>query len=69
MIRVLRRANLIAYLPIILVKMKIGGVSNSSIKNLIKKSHEDYLIIKDNKIGGIFTLACKNLRKISQFFV
>lgn len=69
MIKVLRRTTLIAYLPNVLVKMKMGGVSNSSIKNLIKKSYEDYLIIKDNKIGGFITLLCKNLRKIPQFFI
>ncbi|MGC3977163.1 MAG: glycosyltransferase family 2 protein [Paludibacteraceae bacterium] len=55
------------YLPITMVKMNIGGVSNSSIKNIIKKSSEDYYIIKKNKIGGGFTLMMKNISKIYQF--
>ena len=47
--------------------MRIGGVSNNSIKNLFKKSIEDFKIIKKNKIGGFLTLLNKNFSKISQF--
>lgn len=58
----------IFYYPIFITKMKIGGISNSSIKNIIKKSKEDYDIIKKNKIGGVKTLLLKNFQKIKQFF-
>jgi glycosyltransferase len=58
----------IFYYPIFITKMKIGGISNSSIKNIIKKSKEDYDIIKKNKVGGIKTLLLKNFQKIKQFF-
>ena len=55
------------FLPIILVKMSIGGISNNSIKNIIRKSFEDYKAIKNNMIGGFLTLLLKNARKIAQF--
>jgi glycosyltransferase involved in cell wall biosynthesis len=56
------------YIPETLVKMRVGGVSNRSLMMLIKKSYEDFLIIRRNHIGGIFTLFFKNTSKISQFF-
>ncbi len=58
----------ILYYPIFITKMRMGGISNSSIKNVLIKSKEDYIIIKKNKIGGIKTLILKNLQKIKQFF-
>ncbi len=56
------------YLPKTLVKMRIGGKSNNSLRNLMNKSLEDYQIIKKNNLGGIFTLFKKNYSKIRQFF-
>lgn len=56
-----------AFLPTIVVKMDVGGVSNKSFKNIIQKSIEDYKAIRINKIGGIITLFLKNFRKIGQF--
>tara|TARA_B100000989_G_scaffold45826_1_gene29411 strand:- start:14306 stop:15022 length:717 start_codon:yes stop_codon:yes gene_type:complete len=56
------------YIPKIFIKMRIGGKSNESIKNLFIKSYEDYLIIKKNNIGGILTLIKKNFSKLNQFF-
>ena len=47
--------------------MRMGGMSNNSIKNILKKSIEDFKIIKKNKIGGFLTLFNKNFSKISQF--
>ncbi len=55
------------YIPKVLYKMNIGGISNKSISNIIQKSKEDYICIKRNKIGGLFTLFCKNIIKIPQF--
>ena len=57
-----------AYLPEVLVKMRWGGKSNKSIKNIILKSKEDYKALKNNKIGGLYSLFMKNFRKINQFF-
>ncbi len=56
------------YIEKILVKMRVGGKSNKSIKNIINKSLEDFIIIKKNKIGGILTLLNKNYSKLHQFF-
>ena len=57
------------YLPKVLIKMRTGGASNKSAKNIILKMKEDYTALKANKMGGIFTLLLKNLRKISQLFL
>ena len=55
------------YLPQVLVKMRVGGASNRSLKNIIQKSREDYGILKRAGVGGLGTLMSKNLRKIGQF--
>ena len=56
------------YIKKTLIKMRIGGTSNKSITNLLRKSFEDFKIIKKNKIGGFLTLLNKNYLKISQLF-
>jgi len=58
----------VAYIPKVLIKMRIGGKSNRNLKNIIRKSKEDYKIIRHNKIGGVCTLFLKNFRKVNQFF-
>ncbi len=58
-----------AYLPEVMVKMRVGGASNRSLKNIIKKTKEDMQAIRDNQFGSVFTLAFKNLRKVTQFIV
>jgi glycosyltransferase involved in cell wall biosynthesis len=55
------------YLPIVMVKMRVGGESNKSLKKILRKSREDYRAIRSNGIGGLPTLAMKNLSKIKQF--
>jgi len=55
------------YIPRVLVKMSLGGESNKSFSKILKKSSEDYKVLKKNKIGGVVTLILKNLRKIQQF--
>lgn len=59
----------LAYVPQVLVKMRLGGESNRSLEQIFKKSREDYRAIRKNKVGGIGTLAAKNLSKINQFFI
>lgn len=56
------------YLPKVLVRMRIGGASNKSLKNIYRKTREDYRAIRNNEIGGIATLLIKNISKIPQFF-
>jgi glycosyltransferase involved in cell wall biosynthesis len=58
-----------AYIPEVLVKMRVGGISNRSIANIFRKSREDYRALVANRVGGIGTLMLKNLRKVPQFFV
>jgi glycosyltransferase len=48
--------------------MRLGGISNNSIANILKKMIEDYKILKKNNVGGVCTLFLKNLRKLIQFF-
>ena len=55
------------YLPYVMVKMRMGGESNQSIKKIVIKLNEDYQIIKNHKLGGLKALACKNFSKIKQF--
>ena len=57
-----------AYIPRVLVNMQTGGASNSSFRQIILKSKEDYRAIRKNNAGGIFTLLLKNLRKTDQLF-
>lgn len=59
----------LAYIPQVLVKMRMGGESNRSLERMLKKSREDYRAIRKNKVGGVGTLAAKNLSKIHQFFI
>lgn len=58
----------LAYVPEIFVKMRVGGESNRSLRKILRKSHEDYRAIRSNGVGGLGTLAAKNLSKIQQFF-
>ncbi len=58
----------LAYIPEVLVKMRVGGESNRSIGRVLLKSREDLHAIRRNGVGGLGTLACKNLSKIPQFF-
>ncbi|NIJ53718.1 glycosyltransferase family 2 protein [Dyadobacter arcticus] len=59
----------IAYIPKVLVKMRIGGVSNSTVKNRIAANRNDLKAWKANDLNPRFyTLWLKPLRKIFQFF-
>ncbi|MEO1638557.1 MAG: glycosyltransferase family 2 protein [Pseudomonadota bacterium] len=55
------------YIPQTLVRMRMGGVSNQSLRQMLRKSGEDYRAIRKNKVGGVGTLLAKNLRKLPQF--
>lgn len=69
MLRVLKDSNLkFKYYPRVITVMRLGGVSNSGMKNIIRKTLEDFRIIKNNEIGNILTLIFKIISKIKQFF-
>lgn len=56
------------YLPQVLVKMRVGGESNRSLRAILRKSTEDYRALRSNRVGGIATLIGKNVSKVPQFF-
>jgi glycosyltransferase len=55
------------HIPDVLVRMRAGGASNRSLAALVNKSSEDLRALRQNKVGGWFTLMCKNVRKLPQF--
>ena len=57
-----------AYLPEILVRMRLGGESNKSMRHILRKSKEDLQAIRAHKIGGFEVLLAKNFLKVGQFF-
>jgi glycosyltransferase involved in cell wall biosynthesis len=59
------------YLPQVLVKMRLGGASNRSLRNIVRKSREDFEALRRSRVGalgGVGALVTKNLSKIGQFF-
>ncbi|MGC8742907.1 MAG: glycosyltransferase family 2 protein [Verrucomicrobiia bacterium] len=59
----------IKYLPEVLVKMRMGGKSNKSIRNILIQTIEDYNAWKINGLrGGLLAVILKKLRKIPQYF-
>lgn len=67
-LRFLGRGGVVpAYIPEVLVKMRLGGASNRSISGVLRKSWEDYRILKRSGLGGLRALAWKNLSKVRQF--
>ena len=56
-----------AYIPEVMVKMRVGGESNRSLGRIIAKSREDYRSLRRHGVGGVGTLIWKNLSKLGQF--
>jgi glycosyltransferase len=56
-----------AYLPDVLVRMRVGGASNRSLRNILRKSREDVRAMRLNGIPVLPALAGKNLGKLGQF--
>ena len=56
------------YLPFLMVKMRMGGLSNKSVKSLILAFWNDYRALKRNKIpNALLVLFKKKFAKLSQF--
>jgi len=69
-LRVFSRPGIVCrHLPRVMIKMKMGGASNKSLANVIRKSREDYRAIHQHGVGGLGTLLQKNLSKLHQFQV
>ena len=45
--------------------MQLGN-SNANLASSLKKKYQDYLIIKRNNLGGLYTLVLKSMTKIKQ---
>ena len=56
-----------AYIPRVLVKMRVGGESNRSLARIWLKSKEDYTALRRNGVGGMGALIWKNVSKLGQF--
>ena len=70
MLRILWRGRVrAAYVPEVLVRMRTGGMSNRSLYNILHKSREDYVAMRENGIGGLQALLMKNVSKLPQFVV
>jgi glycosyltransferase involved in cell wall biosynthesis len=68
MLRVLSKQECdVRYVPETLVHMRLGGASNRSLGNVLRKSWQDWRAIREHQVGGLVTLAAKNLRKLPQF--
>jgi len=67
MLRVLSAGTKVSYLPQVFYKMRVGGESNKSIKNIILKSKEDLRALSNNGVGGFGALFIKNFSKVGQF--
>ena len=69
MLKLFSQPNLhMAYVPKVLVSMRVGGASQRSFGAILKKSREDLLALRRHRMGGIVALTCKNLRKVPMFF-
>ncbi len=57
------------YLPVIIIKMRMGGVSNKSIKNVIKGNIEAYKACKKNNLKiSVFFHVYKIMSRLPQFW-
>ena len=57
----------LAYIPRVMVRMRVGGESNRSLGRILRKSREDYRAMRRHGVGGVRTLVAKNFSKIGQF--
>ena len=62
-----RKKRGVRYIPEVLVKMRVGGASNRSLRNIVRKSSEDLRALRSNRVGGVGALIWKNLSKLPQF--
>jgi glycosyltransferase len=68
MLRIFKDSTLtFKYLPEVITKMRVGGASNKSLKNLVQKTKEDYRAVRSNNIGGWYLIFLKNISKVRQF--
>jgi glycosyltransferase involved in cell wall biosynthesis len=59
----------VRYVPRVLVRMRLGGESNASLRKVLRKSSEDYRALRSSGVGGAGTLLLKNAVKLPQFLL
>ena len=58
----------VAYVPMVLSRMRVGGVSNRSLRTIAVKTREDLRVWRSNDLrGGGSAVLFKNLSKLPQF--
>lgn len=58
------------YIPKVITKMRMGGTSTGSMKKIIDKKKEDYLVLRKNNMPFPFwILMAKNFSKINQLIL
>ena len=58
-----------AYIPKLIVKMRLGGQSNKSLQQRFRANRRDFLAMKKNKIPfAFFVSILKPLSKVHQFY-
>ena len=69
MLRMIAKRKIkLKYIPEIITKMRMGGVSNKSVKNRVQENKNDRLAWKVNDLKPFwFTIWLKPVRKIGQF--
>jgi glycosyltransferase involved in cell wall biosynthesis len=69
MLRVLSSGRVCAaYIPEVMIRMRVGGASNRSLRNIVRKSREDARAMRTHGIAVLPALAGKNFGKLGQFF-
>ncbi len=70
LVRMMYKHNIrVGYIPKILVKMRLGGKSNSSLQNRLAANRSDYHAWIENQITPPFALRfTKPMRKLPQYF-
>ncbi len=57
------------YIPEVLIKMRLGGMSNRGVRNMLLKTAEDYRAWSVNALARRFyTIPLKNISKLLQFW-
>ena len=57
------------YIPKVLVKMRVGGMSNKNLTNILKQNLEVFHILRSHKVSHnpIIFLICKFISRFKQF--
>lgn len=57
-------------LPEVITRMRVGGASNKSLQNIIRKSREDLKAwsLRNHSLMGIWAIFCINASKVGPFW-